>query len=141
MTVIEEEWLSSIGTVLCNLGRILDQPEATYKPENDSIVAYRLPTYGTRLWQISLTQTPVTDLLEQCTVFAKCLLQGKVPLQFNAFQLVHSRLVAKPTIITKPWAKSQPRVHELVKALYKYQIQSRKKLEIIWYFELMQEKR
>jgi ATP-dependent RNA helicase DHX37/DHR1 len=141
VTVIEEEWLSSIGTALCNLGRILDQPEATYKPENDSIVAYRLPTYGTRLWQISLTQTPVTDLLEQCTVFAKCLLQGKVPLQFNAFQLVHSRLVAKPTIITKPWAKSQPRVHELVKALYKYQIQSRKKLEIIWYFELMQEKR
>jgi ATP-dependent RNA helicase DHX37/DHR1 len=119
ITVIKDTWLTSLE--LTNRGSILDQPEPRYHSKNDACLGFCSPTYGPKLWELPLTEVELTSPMDKASCFAQALLEGKVSIvqhpNQSVFVLLRPYLVSKATIMMKPWARNQSRVHALLNKL------------------------
>ncbi|KAJ3258708.1 ATP-dependent RNA helicase dhx37 [Boothiomyces macroporosus] len=136
VTVINEKWLFNQAKNLLNHGSFLDQPEPKYVKKRDCVQAYITPTFGPKLWQLPITEIDVEDTNFSACWFAKALLEGVVdfglPQSKNAFYKLAPHLLTKPGVLSKSWAKNQPRVYNLLNSLTKEEVVSQSDLIEKW---------
>ncbi|KAJ3322225.1 ATP-dependent RNA helicase dhx37 [Boothiomyces sp. JEL0866] len=123
VTVINEKWLFNQAKSLLNNGSFLEQPEPKYTKKRDCVQAYISPTFGPKLWPLPITEIDVENSALAASWFAKALLEGVVdfglPQAKNVFHKLHQHLLTKPGVLSKSWAKNQPKVFNLLNLLIK----------------------
>ena len=78
ITVIQEGWLVKQVPTLCNMGKVLEQPEPRYHRDLDLVKGFVSPTFGMKFWPLGLTETTLEGGKEAASWFAKALLEGNV---------------------------------------------------------------
>ncbi|KAJ3107235.1 ATP-dependent RNA helicase dhx37 [Phlyctochytrium planicorne] len=140
VTIISDKWIGNMGSEsLLMYTKILEQPEPRFVPSKDQMIAFCNPTYGPKLWELPTCEIPFGGV-ESYMWFAKELLEGKVPLvtekkksaSKNFFKELMPFLKSKPAIITKPWAKTQSKVIQIVAAFSGSSVCSRETLLAKW---------
>jgi ATP-dependent RNA helicase DHX37/DHR1 len=136
ITILDPQWLAHKDIPLCTHGRVLEQPEPRYDAKSDRIAGYILPTYGPKAWQLPLCETELEDELERTKWFARFLLEGRVQvdglssiLNKEVQRLTQTKLVTKPSVITKQWASTQKRVQRIVHRLLQHRVCTRAQLQ------------
>lgn len=134
VAVIDPEWLPFYANKLCNFS---DNSEKApnppkYDKELDQIICYRPTTYGPLNWQLGSIQVPMNLLETGADIFkhfACFLLSGEI---IDWFKKYADKLLAPPSIVTKPWSKLQPRTSKILQALVDYNVRSKRDLMKVW---------
>lgn len=124
ITIISESWINTF-----NHGSILTQPEPFYCSKDDIVKGYIHPTFGKKLWELPVCTKEMTK--DGIPWFAKSLLEGNV-FSADVFTLLAPYLETKPGVVTKSWAKTQPKVIMLLNSLTKAEVWNRKSLVKKW---------
>ncbi|KAJ3272137.1 ATP-dependent RNA helicase dhx37 [Terramyces sp. JEL0728] len=136
VTAINEKWLFNQAKPLLNPGSFLEQPEPRYVKKRDCVQGYISPTFGPKLWQLPVTEIDMEDSSSAACWFAKALLEGTIdfglPQSKNVFYKIHPHLTTKPGVLSKSWAKNQPKVYNLLNTLIKEEIASQSDLVEKW---------
>lgn len=125
MAAIEPEWLPIYSPGLCKLSEPLESPAAYYDAERDTVMCYVTGTFGPHAWHIPLTSVEYPDVDIKYKLFAEALLSGKV---FDLLAQFTDKLLTKPGILLKPWAKLQPKTISISNALESAEICTRRQL-------------
>ncbi|KXZ53731.1 hypothetical protein GPECTOR_6g648 [Gonium pectorale] len=131
LTSIEAEWLAESGTPLCVLSAgVLPDPAPAYKgPPVDGVVAWREAAYGLHAWPLPPVAAPHPDAAERAAVFGAALLEGRV---LPGLAELRPLLAASPAMMLRPELRGVARVGELVGALSRRRIDSRRSLAAAW---------
>ncbi|KAJ3333229.1 ATP-dependent RNA helicase dhx37 [Blyttiomyces sp. JEL0837] len=151
VTVISESWLAEVGPkTLLRLGRVMDQPEPCYRAGVDAVFGYCTPNYGPRMWELPVKEIELKGA-DAVSWFAVALLEGKVQMAWpiikkkkkaskqatmeeeTFFAVFKSYLNAKPSIMTKSWARVQKKVTSLLAVLASANIHSGESLFRKWH--------
>lgn len=134
VAVIDPEWLPFYANKLCNFsdnsGKAPSPPE--YDKELDQIICCRATTYGPLNWQLGAIRVPMNLLetgAEIFKYFACFLLSGEI---LDWFKKYTDKLLAPPSLVTKPWSKLQPRTSKILQALVGYNVKSKRDLLEVW---------
>ncbi|GLC69391.1 hypothetical protein PLESTF_000824800 [Pleodorina starrii] len=131
LTAIEAEWLAESGTPLCALSAApLTDPAPSYRgPPVDAVLAWREARYGTHGWALPPVAAPHPDAAERSAVFAAALLEGRV---LPGMAELRPHLAAAPAMLLRPELRGVARVGELVGALTRARVDSRRSLAVAW---------
>lgn len=134
IAVIDPEWLPFYAYKLCNFSDNSEKAQSSpiYDKELDQIICCRLTTYGSLNWQLGPVDVPMHLLETGADIFkyfAYFLLSGEI---ISGFKRYTDKLLAPPSIITKPWSKLQPRTNKILQALISYDIKSKRDLLEEW---------
>ncbi|KAJ3412759.1 ATP-dependent RNA helicase dhx37 [Chytridiales sp. JEL 0842] len=156
VTMINESWIAPVAPkTLLTQGRVLEQPEPHYDGHQDKVVGFAGFTYGPLMWELPVREVDLSQK-ESVQWFARALLEGKVqparawgkkkkakttsrdiPTIKDLFTVMSPFLNAKPSIVTKSWAKVQPKVSGFLGALLAADVITRQALLRRWYTEPM----
>jgi ATP-dependent RNA helicase DHX37/DHR1 len=125
ITAIEPEWLLIYCPTLCNIMKILEDPEPLYNSNEDKIMCYVQASFGKSGWLLPITKIEMTSSLEKYRYFAKFILEGDVLSELKNFKSV---LLSSSSTVTKSWSKLVPKTEMIVNALANRGIDSRQKL-------------
>ncbi|EFJ47234.1 hypothetical protein VOLCADRAFT_120994 [Volvox carteri f. nagariensis] len=131
LTAIEPEWLAESGTPLCALSAtpLTDPPPSYRGPPVDAVLAWREARYGMHGWALPPVAAPHPDASERAAGFAAALLEGRV---LPAMTEVRPHLAASPAMLLRPELRGVARVGELVGALVRARVDSRRSLAAAW---------
>ncbi|KAG2499784.1 hypothetical protein HYH03_002081 [Edaphochlamys debaryana] len=131
VTAVEAEWLTESGTPLCILSSAIlpDPPPAYRPPPADCVVAWREARYGPLAWPLPPVAAPHPDATERAAVLAAALLEGRV---LPGMAELRSHLVSAPAMLLRPELRGVARVGELVGALVRARVDSRRSLAAAW---------
>lgn len=129
ITAIEPEWLVQLVPKHCNIVKVLEDPEPSYDPAQDRILCHVQATVGKAGWPLPMAEVDMPNDMVRCQHFAKFLLSGAV---FGALRKFSKHLLSPADSMTKPYAASIPRVHELLKTLQLNLVFTRTRLEQLW---------
>lgn len=134
VAVIESCWLPFYAHKLCKISDNVEKAQSPprYDKLLDQIICNRPTTYGPLNWQLGSIDVPMhlvdtgADIFKY---FACFLLSGEV---IGSFKRYSGKLLASPTIVTKPWSKLQPRTSKILQALIAHSVKSKKDLIRTW---------
>ena len=130
ITVIKPEWLLKVANrSLLHFSKPLETPLPWYDEKNDCVKCLVKVTFGTKSWEMPIQEVEIPDLSERARWFARYLLEGKV---FPHWKKLENCLVAGPVLITKSLVVSHKRTWQLLAALEKSKIFSKKALQEKW---------
>lgn len=129
LTAIEPEWLVSYVPGLCNLSAPLLEPEPRFDALSGVVKCTVTGTFGSQGWALPNVEVDYPSGVDLYKFFAKFLLEGSV---FPLLGKFAKDLLSSPGIMTKSWAKLQPRTDALLKGLCSRQACNRGALEDVW---------
>eukprot|EP00899_Mesostigma_viride_P020775 jgi/Mesvir1/2869/Mv13952-RA.1 len=132
VTEVDPLWLPVLAAPLCTLSAPLDDPPPWYSKAHDAIMCWVNPAFGPHLWELPRFATPLVDDARWAVrVFAATLMDGFV---LEPLKALRGHLAANPALITRAGAAgaAQTRVGELLHALGRRQVTSRKALAACW---------
>lgn len=132
---IDPEWIPVYSKNLCNLSKPLDTPEPFYDETKDCIMCYVNGTFGPYGWSLpekNVIEYPSDNSsleLDKFKWFARYLLNGDVHPFFRKFR---KDLLTSSSIITKSWARLQPKTISLTERLAGARVDTLKSLVKKW---------
>ncbi|KAK9876121.1 hypothetical protein WA026_011238 [Henosepilachna vigintioctopunctata] len=127
VTAIEPEWLPEYVPSLCNLSAPFTDPPPCF--EDDIVMCTLTGTFGSQAWKLPEMKVEYPECEDAYKWFAKFLLEGVVVSKLQRFT---SSLLSKPDIMTKKWAKLQPRTQSLLRALISKNVRQKTTLLDVW---------
>lgn len=86
-------------------------------------------TFGRQAWPLGTVEAEYPKSTDAYKWFARFFLEGKV---FKKLAQYNEYLLQRPTVITKPWARLQPRIVRILNKMIANDCRSRRRLEEIW---------
>uniref|UniRef100_A0A6Q2ZP66 RNA helicase n=1 Tax=Esox lucius TaxID=8010 RepID=A0A6Q2ZP66_ESOLU len=129
VSAVEPEWVPQILTRYCHFGSPLEVPSPWFCPSTGRIKCHCTSTFFRCGWQLPAVEMDYPEGLECYKQFARFLLEGQVCPKLKQ----HSGyLLSNPTIMTKTWAKLQPRTEALLGTLVSERVDCRDLLLSAW---------
>lgn len=125
VTALDPAWLPATAAALCSLSAPLPAPAPFYSPARDAVLAWHEVTFGRHGWAMPRTAAPHPDPAERCARFAAALLEGRV---LPALEPLAGGLAAPPAALARPGARGGARVSNLLLALERAGVDSRRSL-------------
>ncbi|KAL6767922.1 hypothetical protein ACKKBF_B37105 [Auxenochlorella protothecoides x Auxenochlorella symbiontica] len=125
VTALDPAWLPATAAALCSLSAPLPAPAPFYSPARDAVLAWHEVTFGRHGWAMPRTAAPHPDPAERCARFAAALLEGRV---LPALEPLAGGLAAPPAALARPEARGGARVSNLLLALERAGVDSRRSL-------------
>ncbi|EIE25583.1 P-loop containing nucleoside triphosphate hydrolase protein [Coccomyxa subellipsoidea C-169] len=129
VTEVEAGWLSTVAEPLVQLSAPQDDPAPHYSRAADAVVATHAITFGRHGWPLPSVEKPLLDKTLQARFFAAALLAGRV---LPALEELRDVLAASPAKAAAAESQGERRVGELVGALARRQVCSRRQLAAQW---------
>ncbi|XP_062714515.1 probable ATP-dependent RNA helicase kurz [Aedes albopictus] len=129
ITAIEPEWLVQLIPKYCNIVKVLDEPEPTYRLTDDSIVCWVQATIGKAGWELPPAEVDMPRDTLRCQFFTKFLLAGAVYPKLKQFR---KSLLSSPESVLKSFSSSIPRITNFVRTLQQNEVYDRSRLEELW---------
>ena len=127
VTVVQPEWLPRLVPSMCTFGKVAESPAPYYDAERDGVRCWMGGTYGTRRWELPLTELPYPEGPDLYRYFARFLLDGTL---YPALARFVPHLKNRPDIMNKKWVKE--RVVAVLQPLVDSAIATRAALERRW---------
>ena len=128
-TAVDAAWLADDAAALASLSAPLEDPAPRYVPDKGIVVAFTQPHFGKHRWALPLRAEPISYDAGGCGAFAAALLSGAVS---RPMLDLRARLAAKPSLCARAEGKTQRRVSELVHALQRRRVASKRELQAQW---------
>lgn len=125
VVAIEPEWLPIYSASLCTMSEPLESPAPYYDRDRDVVMCYITATFGPHAWPIPATAIEYPTTSMKYKLFAEAFLNGNVVDSVARFA---DKLLTKPGILLKPWARLQPKTISIANVLEAEDICSRRKL-------------
>jgi len=110
ITQIDPRWLPKFMPSLCNLGKVLEEPEPRYCKDTGTVRASFDSTYGPRGLPLPTVEMEYPgNTVEKYKIFSRFILEGEVCPALKKFS---SSLLSSPAIMTKSWSNLQPRTQK-----------------------------
>lgn len=126
---IEPDWLPIYAAERCTFSPPLDNPPPKYVGRLGTVKCHMASTFGPHLWQLPVVELDYPEKVEKYRYFAMAVLDGNA---FKRMRKLVPKYLASPSIMTKSWARLQPRTESILKALYSCKICSRESLKKKW---------
>lgn len=128
-SAVEGAWLADAAPALTALSAPLADPPPRYSAADDEVVCFRTAAFGPASWPLPLRTERHPDAEAACAFFAAALLAGDVA---PAFAQLAPKLAAPPATAARPEARGQRRVGDLLHALRRRDVRSRRALLAAW---------
>ncbi|KAG9510150.1 SPAPB1A10.06c, partial [Fragariocoptes setiger] len=136
LVAIEPEWLPIYASKMCTFSGPIEEgighenTKPRYNAARDQVTCYRSSSFGPMSWSINPVELPMVDCgLAPYRLFAVALLEGRV---YNWFKRYTPKLLSPASVITKSWARLQPRTDKLIQALVARNVTTKQDLTTIW---------
>ncbi|GJQ81320.1 putative ATP-dependent helicase [Trypoxylus dichotomus] len=129
ITAIEPEWLPIYVPKLCNLGKPHADPEPWYEESSGKVKCIVSGSFGRQAWPLQNTEVEYPKSVEAYKWFTKFFLEGKV---FSKLSKYNESLLQPASVVTKPWARLQPRIVRILNRMTSMDCRSRKNVEDVW---------
>jgi len=126
---IEPQWILPIAPTLCHVDKPVEDPPPFYDHQTGAVKCYAKATYGKQNWDLPVSPIEYPTCADKFKFFAQFLLAGEV---FEELKQWTPKLLSSPTIMTKSWARLQPRTQLLLTALSAKQIGRKSDLAGLW---------
>ncbi|KAI4454445.1 atp-dependent rna helicase [Holotrichia oblita] len=129
ITVIDPEWLPIYVPKLCNLGKPQTDPEPRFDENSGKVKCIVSGTFGRQAWPLPTVEIEYPRSVDAYKWFAKFFLEGKVFTKLNKYS---DNLLQPAGVVTKPWARLQPRITKILNRMTAMDCRTRKNVEDVW---------
>ncbi|KRT81484.1 helicase, partial [Oryctes borbonicus] len=129
ITAVEPEWLAAYVPKLCNLAKPHADPEPWYEESSGKVKCIISGTFGRQAWPLRNAEVDYPKSVEAYKWFTKFFLEGKV---FTRLDKYNQSLLQPASVVTKPWARLQPRIVKILNRMTSMDCKSRKDVEKVW---------
>ncbi|KAL0979250.1 hypothetical protein UPYG_G00182780 [Umbra pygmaea] len=129
VSAVEPEWIPQLLPRYCQFGSPLETPSPWFCQSTGRVKCHCTSTFFRCGWQLPVVEMDYPEGLERYKLFARFLLEGQVCPKLKQHS---SYLLSNPTIMTKTWAKLQPRTEALLGALVSEKADCRDMLLSAW---------
>lgn len=129
VSAVESEWIPQLLPQYCHFGPPLETPTPWLCPSTGTIKCLSTSTFYRVAWQLPAVERAYPEGIDRYKLFAKFLLEGEVCLKLKKNCSI---LLSNPSIMTKTWAKLQPRTEALLVELVSEKADCRDALLLAW---------
>ena len=129
ITAIDPSWIPLVIPNQCHFGPPLESPAPYYDSESGLLHCSVKATYGKQGWELPISVIEYPSSLNKYKLLAQCFLNGEI---FSQLKEWKSQLLSLPTIMTKSWARLQPRTQTLLQAIAGKGLEKKSDFERIW---------